>query len=96
LFFQGDNIEKLALCVKGEWEDSTYNALESKKENFVSSLRWKHKQSLSLNKGTDEILDLALSPKDTIMAFTKNIGLKGEKEVEGLKIVFSVGKQVCI
>jgi len=30
------------------------------------------------------------------MAFTQDIGLKGQKEIEGFKIVFPVGKKACV
>jgi hypothetical protein len=40
--------------------------------------------------------DLIFPFDNPIMAFTKDVGLKGHKEIEGFKIVFPVGKKAFI
>ena len=40
--------------------------------------------------------DLIFPFDNPVMTFTKNVGLKGQKEIEGFKIIFPVGKKACI
>ena len=48
------------------------------------------------HKGSDKILYFALPFINTIVAFTKNISVKGEEEFERSNVVFSVGQEARV
>ena len=50
----------------------------------------------SFQKGLNEAFDLALSPENSKMSFTEDIGLKRKEQVKGFDVVLSVGQQTRV